>query len=60
MTTEELLELDILFSLATVRWIAYKEDYDVRAISKKAKDLLENFYNRTRLNQVDDSTTKVD
>lgn len=60
MTTEELLELDILLSLATGRWIASKEDYDVRAISKKANDLLEKFLNRTRLNQVDDSTTKVD
>lgn len=29
MTTEELLELNILLSLATRRWIASKEDYDV-------------------------------
>lgn len=43
MTTEELLELNILLSLATRRWIASKEDYDIRAISKKAKDLLEKF-----------------
>ena len=33
MTTEELLELDILLSLATGRWIA----------PKKANDLLEKF-----------------
>lgn len=43
MTTEELLELNILLSLATGRWIAPKEDYNVRAISKKANDLLEKF-----------------
>lgn len=43
MTTEELLELDILLSLATGGWIASKEDYDIRAISKKANDLLEKF-----------------
>lgn len=35
MTTEELLELDILLSLATGRWIASKEDYDVRLFLKK-------------------------
>lgn len=43
MTTEELLELDILLSLVTGRWVAPKEYYDVRAISKKANDLLEKF-----------------
>lgn len=59
MTAEKLSELSILLSLVVGRWMPSKE-YDIAAISKRANDLLEEFLQPYKVNQVDESATKVD
>lgn len=60
MTTEKLSELSVLLNLVIGRWIPPQGKYDLNAITKRANELLEEYLQPYKVNQVNESTTKVD